>query len=163
MKRLFVSCFIFGIFLFVLSAQATEKKDFKEFTIELPDGWKMPMEAQYTQYGVIATFLSSNGSGDIKNMVVNFPSSMGKSMEDLLADAKTKASNRGVSFKSITRQTDTRVVYIGEQINGMPFKMIAVLDPENKKLAILTMGGKWEEFEDVAKSIIPVNPKLKFF
>ena len=49
------------------------------------------------------------------------------------------------------------------ELRGYPAKIIVTLDPERQQLAILVMSGKWQESESIARTIIPVNPELRFF
>ena len=112
MKRLAALSFFLGTLLITFFAQATERSDFREFSIALAEGWKLQMDPHYHQYGVLAVF-ASGSSGDIKTLIVNFTSSVGKSMDELVSEAKLKAGARGASLE-ILKQTDKRAVYLSQ-------------------------------------------------
>ena len=159
-KWLLVLLLVPGIFLSAVSVHAAERRDFREFTIEVPEGWEMQMDELRTQHGVNVVFAAGR-SDSIKILIVNFTSSMGKSMDDLVSDARHKAGARGTFFEVVS-QTGTRAVF-NVELRGYPARIILVLDPENQKVAILTMAGRWQEAEHVARTIVPLNPKLVFF
>lgn len=160
MRKLSMIVAALGIFFLACVAFAAEKKEFPEFSIDLPDGWESPVEPQRSEHGVAAVFMSSK-EGQIASVTVSFVSSMGKSMADLVSDSKKKMESQGVDL-AISEQSDTRTVYTGEMM-GMPLRMTCTLDPEAQKLGILVFMGQGDEAEKVARSIEPANPKLKFF
>ena len=159
-KRLSLFTIFLGFFLLVFSVEAAERSDFRDFSIELSEGWELQVEARYRQDGVSAAFASGK-SGKARFLIVNVVSSMGKSMDELVADARAKADARD-AFLEVVEQTEDRSVFNSE-LRGYQARVIIVLDQESRTLAILTMTRECQEAESIARTIVPVNPKLRFF